>query len=93
MYCPYCGAPLSPTENGELRCAASGALFSQNMRQRFEQMTMDLAGLSPDGENPPTKLHCPKCGSKTGHARCVDCGAVLTSATAYEIVEFNPHAG
>jgi transcription initiation factor TFIIIB Brf1 subunit/transcription initiation factor TFIIB len=93
MYCPYCGASLSPTESGELRCVASGALFSQSLRQRFEQMTKDYDGLSSDEENPETRLHCPRCGSKTGRVRCLDCGAVLSTAMVYEIVEFNPHVG
>lgn len=92
MYCPYCGEQLSPAESGELRCAASGALFSQNISQRFEQMAKDhRSGFG--GENPPVHLHCPSCGSKTGRARCLDCGSVLASAMVYEIVEFNPHVG
>lgn len=93
MYCPYCGAQLTPTSYGELRCSETGALFSQRIRWRFEQLTTDATDLGSDTENSSCRLHCPKCGSKTGHARCLTCGATLTTGMVQEIIELNPHLG
>ncbi len=93
MFCPYCAAPMVPAPHGELRCSATGALFSRHLQGRFANLASE-AGLSESAnEILSARLHCPQCGTEMDKMRCVDCGARLTKNLVREIIELNPHVG
>ena len=92
MYCPYCGSELMDDTGGELRCRSSDALFSRHLSDRFRKFVEQ----GPNENAQPATMsisdfHCVRCGSWTINGVCDNCGVVITTSMAHELIEFNPH--
>ena len=93
MHCPYCNADL--LGGRELKCSATGALFSQVVSDAFRnRYGQDRTVSSSPGTARSVTIgnwFCPGCGVPMQEHRCLTCGQEFDRQLLRSIIELNPH--